>query len=258
VPVSFIVKNARFLGFGVAMAFLSSFGQTFFIGVYKDAITGEFALSNSDFGLYYLLITLVSAVGLNRLGHIIDRVSLTPYVAALIVAMAAACFAVGVAGSLWFLVIALMLVRLLGQGLLTHAAMTSMSRYYGKNRGLSVAVAGLGFPLGQAVLPVAAVMLMGGFAWRTGWLASAALLLLVALPAVLWLLKGQQNRHKQWHLDEAVGQQDLLSSPANHLRRKDVISEWRFYLMLPALIVGPFWITGVFFFPGEIAQFKGV
>ena len=256
--MSFIVKNARFLGFGVAMAFLSSFGQTFFIGVYKDAITGEFALSNSDFGLYYLLITLVSAVGLNRLGHIIDRVSLTPYVAALIIAMAAACLAVGVAGSLWSLVIALMLVRLLGQGLLTHASMTCMSRYYGKNRGLSVAVAGLGFPLGQAVLPVAAVMLMSGFAWRTGWIISAALLLLVALPTVLWLLKGQLNRHKQWHLDEAAGRQDPLSPSTSHLRRKDVIADWRFYLMLPALIVGPFWITGVFFFPGEIAQFKGV
>lgn len=255
--MEFLVKNARFLGFGVVLAFLSSFGQTYFIGVYKGAITEEFALSNSDFGLYYLLITLVSAVGLNRLGHIIDRVSLTPYVAALIAAMAAACFAVGVAGSLWLLVIALMLVRMLGQGLLTHASMTSMSRYFGKNRGLSVAVAGLGFPLGQAVLPVAAVMLMGGFAWRTGWLLAAAALLTIALPVVLWLLKGQQTRHRSWQQEETAAQQKTAVSP-RHQRRKDVLVDWRFYAMLPALIVGPFWITGVFFFPTEIAQFKGI
>lgn len=255
--MNFIVKNARFLGFGVVLAFLSSFGQTYFIGVYKGAITEEFALSNSDFGLYYLLITLVSAVGLNRLGHIIDRVSLTPYVTALIVSMAVACFAVGVAGNLWLLVIALMLVRLLGQGLLTHASMTSMSRYFGKNRGLSVAVAGLGFPLGQAVLPVIAVIMMSGFAWQTGWLMAAAALLVIALPVVLWLLKGQQTRHSRWQHDETAAQQETTELP-RHLRRKDVLADWRFYAMLPALIVGPFWITGVFFFPAEIAQFKSI
>ena len=256
--MAFIIKNARFLGFGVALAFLSSFGQTYFIGVYKTAITSEFQLSNSDFGLYYLLITLVSAVGLNQLGHIIDRVRLVPYVAVLIVAMAAACLLVFLSGTLWFLVIALMLVRLLGQGLLTHASMTSMSRYYSKNRGLAVAVAGLGFPLGQAVLPLVAVLLMGSFAWRGSWLMFAGALMLVALPFVAWLLKGQQSRHDAWQKEQTADQHQPQTQSQEHLRRRDVLVDLRFYLMLPALIAGPFWITAVFFFPGEIAAFKGM
>jgi len=256
--MTFIIKNVRFLGFGVALAFLSSFGQTYFIGVYKEAITTEFLLSNSDFGLYYLLITLVSAIGLNQLGHIIDRVRLIPYVAALVMAMAVACLLVGTAGNLLLLVAALMLVRLLGQGLLTHASMTSMSRYYSKNRGLSVAIAGLGFPLGQAVLPMVAVMLMGGFAWRSGWLIFAGGLVLVALPLVLWLLKGHGVRHANWSLAQTVEQQHPQQRPHLQLRRRDVLLDWRFYLMLPALIVGPFWITAIFFFSAEIAEFKQV
>ena len=256
--MAFIIKNARFLGFGVALAFLSSFGQTYFIGVYKTAITSEYNLSNSDFGLYYLLITLVSALGLNQLGHIIDRVRLVPYVVALITAMAVACLLVGIADSLWLLVVALMLVRLLGQGLLTHASMTSMSRYYSKNRGLAVAVAGLGFPLGQAVLPLVAVLFMGGFAWRSGWLIFAGALLLGALPVVLWLLKDQHNRHERWRQDQIADQQNPQQLSHAHRRRRDVVTDKRFYLMLPALIVGPFWITAIFFFPTEIAAFKGL
>lgn len=256
--MTFIIKNARFLSFGIALAFLSSFGQTYFIGVYKTAITSEFQLSNSDFGLYYLLITLVSAVGLNQLGHIIDRVRLAPYVSALIVAMAAACLLVSINGNLWLLVVALMLVRLLGQGLLTHASMTSMSRYYSKNRGLAVAVAGLGFPFGQAVLPLIAVMLMGSYAWRSGWMIFAAALVLVALPLVAILLKGQQARHDRWQQDQVDDQQTLQSPTHSHLRRRDVLVDIRFYLMLPALVAGPFWITVVFFFPTEIAAYKGL
>ncbi len=256
--MTFIIKNARFLGFGIALAFLSSFGQTYFIGVYKTAITDEFQLSNSDFGLYYLLITLVSAVGLNQLGHIIDRVRLAPYVSVLIVAMAAACLMVSINGSLWLLVPALMLVRLLGQGLLTHASMTSMSRYYSKNRGLAVAVAGLGFPLGQAILPLVAVLLMGSYAWRSGWLIFAAVLVLAALPLIAWMLKGQQARHDSWQQDQIADQQKQQSQTHAHLCRRDVLVDIRFYLMLPALIVGPFWITAVFFFPTEIAAYKGL
>ena len=256
--MAFIIQNARFLGFGIALAFLSSFGQTYFIGVYRESITSEFALSNSDFGLYYLLITLVSAIGLNQLGHIIDRVRLAPYVAVLIMAMAVACLLVGLASNLLLLVAALMLVRLLGQGLLTHASMTSMSRYYSKNRGLSVAIAGLGFPLGQAVLPLVAVMLMGSFAWRSGWLMFAGALVLVALPLVLLLLKGQDARHVNWQQAQLSDRQNPQQSQHRQLRRRDVLVDWRFYLMLPALIVGPFWITAIFFFSSEIAQFKQV
>lgn len=257
--MGFIFSNIRFLGFGIALALLSSFGQTYFIGVYRPAIAQEFGLTNSDFGFYYLLITIASAVGLNRLGHIIDRVPLVPYATVLIIAMALACLAVWAAGSFWVLVIALMAVRLMGQGLLTHASMTSMSRYFTDNRGLAVAIAGLGFPLGQAMLPPLAVLLMNGFAganaWRDGWLYFAIGLVVVAAPVTLWLLKGHGVRHARWHSEQQAVKDNDKDAPPLAARRRDVLRDRRFYLMLPALISGPFWITAVFFFASEIAAF---
>lgn len=249
--MGFIARNSRFLGFGIVLAFLSSFGQTYFIGVYRPPIAQEFGLSNSDFGLYYLLITIVSAAGLNRLGHIIDRASLVPYTLALLVATALACAAVGLSYAFPAVVLALMAVRLMGQGMLTHAAMTSMSRYYDRNRGLAVAIAGLGFPLGQALLPPLAVFLMEGYAWRTGWLLFAGALVVVAAPLVMWLLKGQQNRHATWLHQQQMDNDASEGVAVVHQRRRDVLRDRRFYLMLPALIAGPFWITAAFFFAAE-------
>lgn len=256
--MQFLARNVRFLGFGLALAFLSSFGQTYFIGVYRPAIATEYGLTNSDFGLYYLLITIVSAVGLNRLGHVIDRVALVPYTATLMVATAFACAFLGFAHSFVLVVTGLMAVRLMGQGLLTHAAMTSMSRYFDRNRGLAVALAGLGFPIGQAVLPPVAVWLMAGADWRTGWLLFAAVLVIGALPIVLWLLKGHAARHAAWQEKMAEPAPAGGTNDGGHARRRDVLRDKRFYMMLPALIAGPFWITAAFFFAAEFGAYAGM
>lgn len=253
----FLSKNAGFLSYGLLLAGLSSFGQTYFIGVYVPDISRTFDLSNSEFGLYYLLITIGSAVGLNRLGHVIDRVRLEPYTLALLLLMALACAAVGLADSFAFLVVALTAARLMGQGMLTHAAMTSMSRYFDRNRGLAVAIAGLGFPLGQALLPPLAIFLMQSMSWQESWLFFALALLLVALPVVMALLTGHHRRHAAWTSGSgAATEADGVGGP--HLRRRDVLRDRRFYMMLPALIAGPFWITAVFFFAAELAQFKAI
>ena len=256
--MSFIQQNFRFLSFGLFLAFLSSIGQTYFIGVYRVPIAEEYGLSNSDFGFYYLMVTIVSAIGLNRLGHIIDRTSLLPYCLVLISAAAAACIAMGFTTAFWMVVVCLMAVRLLGQGLLTHAAMTSMSRYFDRRRGVAVAIAGLGFPIGQAILPPVAVMLMSGYAWRTGWLIFAVGLIAVGLPLVVWLLKGHSVRHEKWLARESAAVTGNATDTVSHKRRADVLADKRFYLMLPALLAGPFWITAVFFFAAEVGAHAGM
>jgi MFS family permease len=254
----FLIQNIRFLSFGLTLACLSSFGQTYFIGVYRPAVVDAYGLSNSDFGLLYLIVTIGSAIGLNRLGHIIDRVSLTPYSLGLVGAMAGACVLVSLSGSLWMFLIALLFVRLLGQGMLTHAAMTSMSRYFDAKRGLAVAIAGLGFPLGQAILPATAVALMVVVDWQQTWLVFAGGLLFLAMPCVFWLLRGHRERHTAWQSTQSVLEQGEKAGSIQHLRRRDVIRDIRFYMMLPALMAGPFWITAVFFYAADVATLEGL
>ena len=49
--IRFAVDNRRFLSFGFLVALSSSFGQTFFIGVFGPGLREEFGLTHSDWGL---------------------------------------------------------------------------------------------------------------------------------------------------------------------------------------------------------------
>ena len=54
-------SQPRLLGFGFAMTFASSIGQTFFIGAFGPSIQREFALSHGEWGGIYMAGTLLSA-----------------------------------------------------------------------------------------------------------------------------------------------------------------------------------------------------
>ncbi len=75
----FARANARFLGFGFTMAFASSVGQTFFIGVFGPAVRGEFGLSHTSWSAIYMAGTLLSAAALTWTGPQIDRLPLKRY-----------------------------------------------------------------------------------------------------------------------------------------------------------------------------------
>jgi len=191
----FLVDHRRFLAFGLAAAFFSSFGQTFFVGQFNDAIRATFELSSTAFGGIYSTATLMSALVLVRLGRLIDDSDLRRYTIAVVVGSAAAAAFIGLAWAAWALLPAIFLLRLTGQGLLSHISATTMARYFDATRGKAMSIAGLGYPLGEALLPPMAVFAVGAFGWRVTWFAIAATVLVVALPTMTWLLRGHEDRH---------------------------------------------------------------
>ena len=70
----FIAVEWRFLLFGMAMAFCSSLGQTFFISLYSGHIRAELTLSHGEFGTYYAIATTCSAISLLWVGKLADTV----------------------------------------------------------------------------------------------------------------------------------------------------------------------------------------
>ena len=184
------------------------------------------------------------------------------YVIGLSLMLALSALWLSFAGPLVAVFVGLLFVRLFGQGLMIHASMTSMSRYFADNRGLAIAFAGLGIPLGQAVFPIVGVKLMALYGWQTSWGILALSFIALGLPFILYLLKGFDVRHQQWLQSEQEKADE--SSKANEgvlvleARRSDVLRDLRFYLMLPALLSLPFWITAVFFFAETLAVEKGI
>ena len=262
----FLFKNRRFLSFGLLIAFFSAFGQTFFIAVFGPEIRAEFGLSHGAFGGYYAMGTAASGVCLIWAGKLIDRFDLRWVTAGVCSSLILACAFMSVVPAAWALAPALFALRISGQGLMSHTAMTSMGRYFEAERGRAVSIAILGFPMGVAVFPGLAVWLTGMLGWRMAWAAIAAALALFLVPLLLWLLRGHGDRHRYFLARAAAptSQDDAKPSPgtaASTRRRQwtraEVLRDPRFYLLCFAITAPSFIVTGLFFHQAPLAFAKG-
>jgi predicted MFS family arabinose efflux permease len=250
----FARDHPRFLGFGFMLAFLSSPGQTYFIGVFGPEIQLLFDLDSGAWGRTYMMGTLLSAAAITWSGTLIDRIDLRLFTLLSLFGLVGACLVIGSVSSIAMLVVAIFMLRQFGQGLCSHAGITSMARYHAADRGKAIALAAIGFSLGEALLPLIAVYSIQIWGWRETYFGTAVFVLL-AIPVVLWLLRGHASRHSKL----LQGPNDQVSAGAQrggHTRRQ-MLSEPLFYLMLPAMIAPSMIMTAMFFFPAEIAKAKG-
>lgn len=254
--LQFLAANPRLLAFGLLMPFASAFGQTFFIGLFGEPLRTAFELSNARFGGLYSLATLTSAGLLMWLGRFMDRVDLRRYTLVVGLAYGGAClFMAAIPAWAPLLFVAFLLLRLTGQGLMSHIGMTAMGRYFEAGRGRAVSVASLGFPVAEAMFPPVGVAVIAFLGWRTTWGVLAALVAFGIVPLALWLLRGHGERER---LHQAGMAARAASGRADgDWRVSQVLRDPRFYLMLPASLLSPFAVTGVFFHQAAIVAAKG-
>ena len=250
-----ICAHPRFLGFGFLLAFVSSFGQTFYVALFGGEIRDAFNLSHGEFGEAYSLATLTSGLLLTFAGKRIDHLDLRLYAVVLVMGLAAACLTLSVSQGVITLAIGFFMLRLFGQGLLSHAAVTSMARYFDAGqRGKAVSVAALGFPAGEAVFPLMGVGLIAWLGWRDSWQMSSLLIVVLLPAALLWLLRGHGARHQAYlaarqAADENRGGGDRTVG--------QVLRDWRFHLAMTAFAGPSFVITGIFFHQVHLVDEKG-
>ncbi|MBZ0269453.1 MFS transporter, partial [bacterium] len=188
--LDFARKHRRFLAFGFGLMFFSSFGQTFFLSLFSADIRAEFGLSHGGFGSIYSLATLASGLTMLWLGRVIDRVDLRRFALGVSAGLIASAFFLASVPAKAALLPALFAMRLTGQGLMSHTAATSMTRYFERGRGKAMSISSLGFPFGEALLPPIAVAANAVVDWRTIWFGIGSLLLVALVPLMLWLLRG--------------------------------------------------------------------
>ncbi|MBB5514260.1 sugar phosphate permease [Rubricella aquisinus] len=248
---AFYRQNAPWLGAGAVLAVSSSFGQTYFISLFAGDIRGAFGLSDGQWGGLYTIATLASAALLVQGGRLADVMPLRRLMCWIVLGFAVACFAMGAAQSVPVLLAALFAIRFCGQGMMTHLSMTAMARWFRANRGRAVAVAIMGYPVGEAVLPPLTVWSITLIGWRGTWWLAACVLLLVVLPT-LWRLMGQPRSPE--------GEGDGLMAAgmlARHWSRRDMLRHWSFWALLPGILATNFIGTCVFFQQVHVAQTQG-
>ena len=237
----------KFIGFGFFLAFLSSFGQTFYIAIFNGALTTDLGLSISTLGSLYGAATFVGAIALIVIGKLADTWDLRVYAVFVLILVSIACLVMANTQGPATLFLALLLLRLGGQGLLSHTAMTSMSRYFKKHRGIATSIANIGFAFGVACFPLVGAKLLLTHDWRQIWTYSAFGLFFLALPISLLFLKGHKKRHDK-HLKKIENNtNDLRNKDGQGWKRHQVLKDKRFYRLIPLFMALPFIATGIQF-----------
>ena len=255
----FAIENRRFISFGFLIALASSFGQTYFIGVFGPSIESEFGLSHTGWSSIYLYGTLASAIVLPWSGKLLDHIPLPRYTVSAVALLAIGAGLISAAHNVWLLALCIFVLRQGGQGLMSHISVTSMARYYEAGRGRAIALATLGFAAGEAILPFLALAAIASLGWRTSFASVAVALLLVVLPCSLWLLRGHTKRHDLHLSDMEQGARSPgdAKSSVRSWTRSEVLKDYRFYLLLPALLAPAMIVTALFFWPQSLAEAKG-
>ena len=244
---AFIATNVRWLLAGLVLTFFSSVGQTFFIGFYSAELRGALSLSHGEFGVLYMVATLASAISLVFIGKLVDIWSVRRMAAITVSGLSIACLIMANAASVLVLLLTIYLLRLLGQGMMSHIAVTAMGRWYSRERGRAIAVCTLGHQLGDGLLPLMLVGLSSWVSWQKQWYIFAAVLLLVALPLLLTLL--QKDRTPRTPIE--AGSNDMPSWPF-----AQVLRDWAFYLMCIAVLTPSFIGTSVLFQQVHLREMK--
>ncbi|SFS87829.1 Nitrate/nitrite transporter NarK [Zhouia amylolytica] len=244
----FLKQNTRNVSFGWVMTFLSSFGQTFLISLYVPEIIRSFSLSEGSFGGIYALCTMTSSVIMLTVGHTIDHKPVKKVTALTITGAAVSCFILGVSQNhIALLFLALIGLRLTGQGLMTHISMTVMSRYYTADRGKALSVSALGFSVGEAIFPIIISTLILWYDYQIAALVSGGILLLYLIR-----LKFIKLSHFDVTLDDH--KPSTLSLIKDY---KNLIGEKKFLIMMPASISVAFVSTSIFFYQYVFVEHKG-
>jgi MFS transporter, DHA1 family, purine base/nucleoside efflux pump len=232
----------------LAVAFLAVFtgnlGQSFFIGLFQVPISQHLNLSAGEFGNIYAAITIAGGFLVLHFGPKIDWILPRRY-ALLVLSTLTIGLLLLTLSSWWILgILGLGLLRLCGQGLMTHLGSTLASREFTHNRGRALGLIGLAMPSGEIILPPLTALLLVWFNWQQVWWCILAFIITLWLYLFIFVdwpkvPKAKENTHNQ------------------HSHDPNPIRELRFWLLIPMLLVLPVTLTGIFIYQAQLTHDLG-
>ncbi|WP_417887892.1 MFS transporter [Zunongwangia sp.] len=244
----FIKINFRKISFGWLLTFLSSFGQTFLISLYVPHLTASFAITKGSFGALYAGATVIASVVMLTVGHTVDHKPIKKVTAFTILGLATACILLGASTNVLLLGLALIILRLCGQGLLSHISMTVISKLFIQNRGKALSFSSLGYSAGEALLPLVVSTIIAFFNWRVAAIGSGVILLLYLIRLKFTDLS---------HFDAYLQPNQSHSSKELIVDFKSVIFDRKFSILMPAIFSISFINTAIFFYQYVFVEEKG-
>ena len=237
--------------FGFIFTFFSSFGQSFFLGLFNSSIRDALSITHGQFGSIYASATLLSSFILVWVGKKIDDFNILKFSSYVIALLAISCFLFSKISSIIFLFFSIFLMRLSGQGLMSHTATTTISRYFDRSRGRALSTTWLGLSLAEFILPLLIVFLLTIIQWRNIWL-FISILVIIVLPLVSFLLVRNINLESR----ESSTYKDKKIKEIKQWKRNEVLKDYRFYIICLNMLAMPWIATGTFVYQSFITSSK--
>jgi len=247
-----IKLNFKVIIFGFIFTFFSSFGQSFFIGLFNSSIREDLNISHGQFGTIYASATLLSSISLIWLGKKIDELRLLNFSFMVIILLFLSSLFFSFINSIYLLFLGIFLLRLSGQGLMSHTATTAISRYFEKSRGKALSTIWFGLSSAEFIMPLTIVFLLSVYSWRNIWI-TISIFVILFLPLISLLTI------KNLKISSRENEDNELENKFKNIKnwkRKEVLFDPRFYLILMTMLAMPWIATGVFVYQSFIIDSK--
>jgi len=243
--------NKKVIIFGFIFTFFSSFGQSFFLGLFNAPIRNELGITHGQFGSIYASATICSSLLLIWVGKKIDDYRILNYSFFVVILLFVSTLFFSFINSVYLLAAGIFLMRLSGQGLMSHASTTTISRFFERSRGKALSTIWFGLSTAEFILPVLVTYFFLIYSWRTVW-QGIAVLIILSLPLVIL------NTIKSINLDsrEVDIDPNQKETKIKSWRRRDVIKDYRFYIVSLNMLAMPWMATGIFVYQSFITESK--
>ena len=243
--------SLKVIVFGFIFTFFSSFGQSFFLGIFNTSIRETLSITHGQFGSIYASATLCSSLLLIWVGKKIDDINIFRFAIYVTLLLSFSCFFFSKISSIVFLFIAIFLMRFSGQGMMSHTATTTVSRYFTKSRGRALSICWFGLSSAEFILPVLMVFLLSLTTWQNIWIV-IALLILIFLPIASFFLV----RTVKLDTRESTEGEEFKEENIKQWKRIEVIKDYKFYIVSMNMLAMPWIATGVFVYQSFITESK--
>ncbi len=243
--------SLKVIVFGFIFTFFSSFGQSFFLGIFNTSIRETLSITHGQFGSIYASATLCSSLLLIWVGKKIDDINIFRFAIYVTLLLSFSCFFFSKISSIVFLFIAIFLMRFSGQGMMSHTATTTVSRYFTKSRGRALSICWFGLSSAEFILPILMVFLLSLTTWQNIWTV-IALLILIFLPIASFFLV----RTVKLDTRESTEGEEFKEENIKQWKRIEVIKDYKFYIVSMNMLAMPWIATGVFVYQSFITESK--
>ena len=246
----------------VAAAFVLSFasgpGQSFLFSVFQPEILRDTGLSATRFSLIYALGSGFSAALVLVLGRALDRFGARAVSFVLALLLIGASAGMAMATGFFSLLVALAVLRAIGQGCLITTSQVLTSQWFVTRRGFALSLTTMGVVCSNALLPPLCYTLIAHLGWRTTYLWMGGILgglIMILAVAVI------RNRPEDLGLHPDGAAEPIPEDPGTGPARPSRRGIWKtglFWSLVLPLCVPPFVSTATIFHQVSIFAGQGL